>query len=154
MRSVTSQPTYLWKPVQMSASNQSYSQSRGKYRIMKQPTRRIKHASTSLLKDCGMAALREHLWMCECSTEKLHPTLISRTPHPFSSCYKRPVKTKTRANEQRVRKVEHTSFTPITLSATGGMANEPTHFYKRMASNLAAKWGQHFITPCLGSAAR
>ena len=42
--------------------------------------------------------------------------------------------------EQRVREVEHSSFTTLVLSATGGMANEATTFYKRLASCLALKW--------------
>ena len=46
--------------------------------------------------------------------------------------------------EQRVREVEHASFTPLVLSATGGMANEATTFYKRLASCLANKWDQQY----------
>ena len=33
--------------------------------------------------------------------------------------------------------VEHITFTPLVLSATGGMANEATVFYKRLTSCLA-----------------
>ena len=46
--------------------------------------------------------------------------------------------------EQRVREIEHSSFTPFVLSATGGMAKEATVFYKRLASCLAAKWDQSY----------
>ena len=42
--------------------------------------------------------------------------------------------------EQRCREVEHSSFTPLVLSATGGVAKEATAFYKRLASLLASKW--------------
>ena len=45
-----------------------------------------------------------------------------------------------RVYEQRVREVEHLSFTPLVLSTTGGMGNEATVFYKRLASLLAGKW--------------
>ena len=41
---------------------------------------------------------------------------------------------KKRAYEQRVREVEHSSFTPLVLSTTGGMGNEATILYKRLAS--------------------
>jgi hypothetical protein len=51
---------------------------------------------------------------------------------------------KKRLYEQRVREVEHASFTPLVLSATGGMANEATTFYKRLASCLATKWDQPY----------
>ena len=46
---------------------------------------------------------------------------------------------KKRLYEQRVREVEFASFTPLVLSATGGMAKQATIFYKRLASLLASK---------------
>ena len=51
-----------------------------------------------------------------------------------------------RAYEQRVRDVEHSTFTPIVLSATGGMAKQSTTFYKRLASRLAEKWEQTYCS--------
>jgi predicted exporter len=51
---------------------------------------------------------------------------------------------KKRAYEQRVREVEHSSFTPLVLSATGGMGKEATTFFKRLASHLAEKWESHY----------
>ncbi len=50
------------------------------------------------------------------------------------------------AYEQRVREVEHATFTPIVLAANGGMAKEAETFYKRFASLLAAKWDNHYNT--------
>ena len=85
----------------------------------------------------------ERTFVCECLTYMLHPIAMPPPP-PLSSCYKRHEKMKKQANEKSVQEVEHTSFTPVILSAMGGMANEVTHFYKRMASNLAAKWDQHY----------
>ena len=46
--------------------------------------------------------------------------------------------------EQCVREVEHASFTLLVLSATGGMANQATVFYKRLAILLALKWDQPY----------
>ena len=51
---------------------------------------------------------------------------------------------KKRVYEQRVREVEHSSFTPLVLSATGGMGSEATTFFKRLASLLAEKWDSHY----------
>ena len=62
--------------------------------------------------------------------------------HP--NCYRKHEMEKKRQYEQRVREIEHASFTPLVLSATGGMANEATVFYKRLASCLAAKWDQSY----------
>ena len=67
------------------------------------------------------------------------------------ACYHKQESLKKRAYEQRVREVEHSSFTPQVLSATGGMANEATIFYKRLASCLAMKWDPtHTPPPCPG----
>ena len=66
----------------------------------------------------------------------------NRHPH----CYRKHELEKKRHYEQRVREVEQASFAPLVLSATGGMANEATVFYKRLASRLATKWDQHYNT--------
>ena len=42
--------------------------------------------------------------------------------------------------------VEKATFTPLVLSASGGMACEATHFYKRLASCLAEKWDEPYST--------
>ena len=62
--------------------------------------------------------------------------------HP--NCYRKHELEKKRQYEQRVREVEHASFTPLVMSATGGMANQATVFYKRLASSLALKWDQPY----------
>ena len=64
----------------------------------------------------------------------------NRHPH----CYRRHEMEKKQQYGQRVREIEHASFTPLVLSATGGMANEATVFYKRLASCLATKWDQSY----------
>ncbi len=48
-------------------------------------------------------------------------------PHALTACFKRGEK---RSYEQRVREIEHASFTPFTPSTTGGMGREATTFYK------------------------
>ena len=52
-----------------------------------------------------------------------------------------------RAYEQRVREVEHGSFTPLVFSASGGMGNAAKIFYKRLASMIAEKSGSPYSTP-------
>ena len=47
---------------------------------------------------------------------------------------------KKKVYEQRLREVEHSSFTPFVLSISGGIGNAATIFYKRLASLLAEKW--------------
>ena len=43
-----------------------------------------------------------------------------------------------------MRETEHATFTPLVLSATGGMGREATTFYKRLSSLLAFKWDQPY----------
>ena len=40
--------------------------------------------------------------------------------------------------------VEHASFTPLVLSASGSLDKEASMFYKRLASLLADKWDQPY----------
>ena len=58
----------------------------------------------------------------------------------LTSCYKKHEREKKRAYEQRIREIEHATFTPLVLAATVGLANEANVFYKRLASKLASKW--------------
>ena len=66
-------------------------------------------------------------------------------PHAPSNnhprCYRRHELEKKCRYEQWVREVEHACFTPLALSAPGGMGSEATVFYKRLISCLATNWG-------------
>ena len=44
-----------------------------------------------------------------------------------------------RQYDQRVREIEHATFTPLVLSTTGGMGRAATTFFKRLASMIAEK---------------
>ena len=73
-----------------------------------------------------------------------NPHAPSNRQSSLSSCYRKQESLKKRAYKQRIREVEHATFTPLVLSATGGMASEATIFYKRLASCLAMKWDQPY----------
>ena len=73
-----------------------------------------------------------------------NPHASSNKKTSISNCYKKHENEKKRAYEQRIRDIEHSSFTPLVLSATGGMAKQSTTFYKRLASRLAEKWDQPY----------
>ena len=71
-------------------------------------------------------------------------TFGSLTPMPLPTASPSPPateNTKKRAYEQRVREIEHGTFTPLVLSATGGMGNA-TICYKRLTSMIATKHDQ------------
>ena len=62
----------------------------------------------------------------------------------LSACYRQHKRVKKRAYEQRCREIEHGSFTPLIMSTTGGLRNEVTTFYKKLASLQASKWNQPY----------
>ena len=61
-----------------------------------------------------------------------------------TSCYRKHEKEKKRAYEQRIIDLEHSSFTPLVLSSTGGLGPAATSTYKRLATLLAGKWNQSY----------
>ena len=62
----------------------------------------------------------------------------------LSATYKKHENIRRRAYGQRIREVEHVSFMPLVMFATGGLAHEATIFYKRLASLLSIKWGDSY----------
>ncbi|KAF3980765.1 MAG: hypothetical protein HFP76_00405 [Methylococcales symbiont of Iophon sp. n. MRB-2018] len=68
-----------------------------------------------------------------------NPHAPSNRGSSISNCYRKHENEKKRAYEQRLLEVEHSTFTPLVFSATGGMARQATTFYKRLASMLAEK---------------
>ena len=66
-----------------------------------------------------------------------NPLAPSNSSSSLSSTFKKHENIKHRTYGQRIREVEHTSFTPIVLSATGGFAHEASVFYKRLACLLS-----------------
>ena len=61
-----------------------------------------------------------------------------------SAAYRCHENTKRRAYGQRIQEIKLASFTPIVMSAAGGLAPEATTFYKRLASLLESKWGDKY----------
>ena len=62
----------------------------------------------------------------------------------LSACYRSHENEKKRKYDQRIREVEHGSFTPLILSCTGGLGPKATTSYKCLASQLSAKWNQAY----------
>ena len=73
-----------------------------------------------------------------------NPHAPSHRQTNIATCYRKQEEIKKRAYEQRAREVEHSTFTPLVLSATGSMAPQATTFYKRLAACLADKWDQPY----------
>ena len=62
----------------------------------------------------------------------------------LATCYRKHENIKKRAYEQRVREIEHSSFTSLVLSLTGGLGKAATVCYKRLASMLSSKHDQPY----------
>ena len=77
---------------------------------------------------CGAHFTVEHALSC---SRGAFPIIHS----PIATCYRSHENQKKRAYEQRVREVEHATFTPLVMSATGGLARQATTFYKRLATS-------------------
>ena len=54
-------------------------------------------------------------------------------------CYRKNELEKKRAYDQRIREVEHGSFSPLVFSTSGGMGPTVTVVYRRLASMIADK---------------
>ena len=76
--------------------------------------------------------------------------LAKSNSQPISTCYRKHENEKKRAYEQRVREIEHGSFTPLVLSLTGDMGKAATVCYKRLASMIAQNGNRHIATPYHG----
>ena len=67
-----------------------------------------------------------------------YPNASSNCSMTTAAAYRKHESTK-REYAQRVREVEHEIFTPLVLSATGGMGREAATFYKRLADGISRK---------------
>ena len=63
---------------------------------------------------------------------------------PSTATYHQHENMKKRQYEQRIREIEHASFTPLVFSITGGLGLAATVFYKCLASLLSEKWRQSY----------
>ena len=75
-----------------------------------------------------------------------NPFAPSNSNTNLDKCFAKHEREKMRVYKQRVREVEHTSFVPLVMSATSGLARQASNFYKCLASLLADKWEQPYST--------
>lgn len=79
-----------------------------------------------------------------------NPSAQSNRHGPLASVYRRHEQEKRRQYEQRVQEVEHSTFTPLVMSSTGGMGRAATTFYKRLASMISDKRVSLIAKPSIG----
>ena len=73
-----------------------------------------------------------------------YPNASSNCSMTTTAAYRKHEAAKKREYAQRVREVEHSVFTPLVLSATGGMGREAATFYKRLADGISRKEGKEY----------
>ena len=73
-----------------------------------------------------------------------NPYAPSNCHDSLASTYRKHEWAKKRAYEQQIREIEHGSFTPLVMSASGGAGNAAKVCLKRLASMLAKKWDQPY----------
>ena len=78
-----------------------------------------------------------------------YPNAASNRSSTTTSAYRKHEQAKKREYGQRVREVEHGVFTPLVFSTTGGMGQEATVFYKRLADMISQK-RQHPYSVVMG----
>ena len=73
-----------------------------------------------------------------------NPLAPSNCRLTLASCYRCHEREKRRSYDQRVREIEHGTFTPLVFSAAGGMGNAATIMFRKLASLLATKRSQPY----------
>ena len=68
-----------------------------------------------------------------------NPYAPSNKRSMLQACYRKHENTKKRAYDQRIREVEHGTFSALVFSSTGGMGRQAITTYKRLASLIAEK---------------
>ena len=68
-----------------------------------------------------------------------NPYAPSNKRSTLQACYRKHENTKKRAYDQRIREVEHGTFSALVFSSTGGMGRQAITTYKRLASLIAEK---------------
>ena len=75
-----------------------------------------------------------------------NPYALTYRNSNLSQNYRRNEQEKKRAYDERVREIEHGSFSPLVFSTAGGMGNTATVVYKRLASFLVEKRNTTYST--------
>ena len=75
-----------------------------------------------------------------------NPFAQSYANSSMSKCYRKHELDKKREYEERIREIEHGSFSPLVFSTAGGMGSIATTVYKRIASLIADKRQEPYST--------
>ena len=115
------QPLSSQKSAMMSTLSSTYSLRPMTFCLVLVPTHKTAHGSTLRRMVSGVVLLSEPACF---SVRVFNPHTPFNQHTQLSSCYRKHEQERKCACEQRVRKVEHATFIPLVMAATGGLANE------------------------------
>ena len=82
---------------------------------------------------------RHQLKMAAPLVRVFHSNASSNYSTTLATAYRKHEQAKKREYAQRVRDVEHGVFTPLVLTTTGGMSQEATTFYRKLADGISTR---------------
>ena len=109
----------------------------------------LKHKSANTEDGARLDIVAENFW----GRNRQHAFFDVRVFNPFAQthlntplaqCYRKQEMEKKRTYEERIREVEHGSFSPLVFTTAGGMGTMATVVYKRLASCIAEKHGKPY----------
>ena len=114
---------------------------RANWRSSFRPIARFAVELQSFVCDCATPSKIEKLWSKGVTVDirVFNPFAPSYRNTALTQCYHRNELEKRRAYDERIREVEHGSFSPLVFSAAGGMGATANVVYKRIASLIADK---------------
>ena len=104
---------------------------------------RMNHQSAKMDDNCRLDVKCRGFWSGSqdafFDVRVFNPLASSHQSASIQAIYKAQEQEKKRAYDQRVREIEHGSFTPLVMSITGGMSSSATIFYSRLAGMISEK---------------
>ena len=104
----------------------------------------LKHKSANREDRARLDIVAENFWGRDrqCASfyvRVFNPFVQSNLNTPLGQCYRKQEMEKKRTYEERIREVEHGSFSPLVFTTAGGIETMATVVYKRLASYIAEK---------------
>ena len=109
----------------------------------------LKHKSANREDGARLDIVAENFWGRDrqrtfFDVRVFNPFAQSHLNTPLAQCYRKQEMEKKRTYEERIREVEHGSFSPLVFTTAGGMGTMATVVYKRLASCIAEKHGKPY----------
>ena len=106
------------------------------------------HLSANVENECHVDVVAEGFWnqgqQAYFDVKVFNPLAKTFSSTSLPQCYRRAELEKKRKYEERIREIEHGSFTPLVFSCSGGMGPLATVIYKRIAGLISERSNQSY----------